>query len=318
MNRETLRRWTAATLVLVAAALPAHAQWIPTNAGDGADAEVRESLPLLNRGTDTELASRVQDEAMPPDSEASDRNSLIYVRFDLSAVAIPSDFETAFRLTYRNNNLAGNRIQDTVTPDPTVRTGLTIYGLDPLAAGADWDEATITYSNAPGLTPDGDIGTRDVNSDLIHLGEVRFPAIGTQNWLPVGGALIFTSAALDQFVRDALDGGATAVTLVAHTIHDGSAPFATWLNFNYLFNPKEQTTLGLDPNYDADITDPANPLGSPWSGADNSAGDFSPSLLIQEARSSILEVPVAGTSGLAILGTILALAGFVLLRTRLS
>lgn len=95
-------------------------------------------------------------------------------------------------------------------------------------------------------------------------------------------------------------------------------PFNTWINLNYLFNPKEQTTLNMDPNYDADTTDPSNPLGSPWSGADNSAGDFSPSLLIEEVEIQILEIPVTGPSGLAILGTLIALAAVILLRSRLA
>ena len=137
------------------------------------------------------------------------------------------------------------------------------------------------HTQSPGITFDGDVGTKDFNSDLTFLGTVLFPAIGTQNWLPVGQALIFQSANLDQFVADAVTGGATQVTLVSTVIHGADTPFSTWLNFNYLFNPKEQTTLNSDPNYDADINDPGNPLGSPFSGADNSTGLFSPALLIQ-------------------------------------
>lgn len=34
--------------------------------------------------------------------------------------------------------------------------------------------------------------------------------------------------------------------------------------------------LNSDPNYDADVSDPVNPLGSPWSGGDNTDGEFSP------------------------------------------
>jgi hypothetical protein len=170
----------------------------------------------------------------------------------------------------------------------------------------------LSYNNAPGITPDGEIGTRDLNGDLTFLGNVLFPPIGTQNWLPVGGALVFQSPALDQFIEDTL-GVATEVTFVAHVIHDGTAPFATWLNFNYLFNSKEQTTLNSDPDYDADVSDGGNPLGSPWSGADNSAGDFSPSLLIQEGQ-SLSEVPAVGTVGFLLL--VVALAGVGLLALR--
>ena len=274
-------------LVALLAVPAADAAWVPTYFGNGADAEVRESNPTQNRGVSTEIASRVRNGFPLGDAnDGSDRNSAIYTKFDLSGTLIPDQFVTAFRMTYRNNNLNGTRIQDSITPNPAVRTGLAVYGLNP---ALDWSEDTINYLNAPGITFDGDVGTKDFNSDLTFLGTVLFPAIGTQNWLPVGQALIFQSANLDQFVADAVTGGATQVTLVSTVIHGADTPFSTWLNFNYLFNPKEQTTLNSDTNYDADINDPGNPLGSPFSGADNSTGLFSPALLIQSTA-----VPVPG------------------------
>ena len=302
----------SAALVAFVGASAASAQWIPTNAGSGADAEVREAFPSDNRGASTELATRVQNEGPPP-GDGGDRNSLIYTRFDLSTVSIPPVFQTAFRLTYRNTNLTEPRIQD--PSDPSVRTGLSVYGLNPMATGVAWGEATINYANAPGITPDGDIGTRDLNPDLTLLGTVEFPEIGNQNWLPVGGALVFQSPALDQFVADALAGGASTVTLVSHVTHDGTAPFSAWINFNYLFNPKEQTTLNADPNYDSDTSNPANPLGSPWSAADNSSGDFSPALLIQQGRTAS-DIPAASTLGVSLLIALMGCAGWVLLRLR--
>jgi hypothetical protein len=68
------------------------------------------------------------------------------------------------------------------------------------------------------------------------------------------------------------------VTIVAGIVHDGKYPFNDWRNFNYLFVPKEQLTLNTDVGYDADTTNPSNPLGSPWSGASNAenAAGFSP------------------------------------------
>lgn len=145
--------------------------------------------------------------------------------------------------------------------------------------------------NAPGVTFDGDVGTKDFNSDLTLLGTVLFPEIGTQNWLPVGGTLEFQSAGLNQFVSNAIDNGASELTLVCNILHTGDALFSDWINFNYLFNPKEQVTLNNDPNYDSDTTDPDNPLGSPWSGANNSTGLFSPSInlhVIPEPSSILL------------------------------
>lgn len=273
-------RLCSAAVVIGLGASAVRADWIPTNFGVGADAEVRESSPTTNRGASTEIASRVKNDVpLGSPEDGNDRNSAIYTKFDLSGVDIPTPLTTAFRMTYRNNNLSGPRIQDTVTPNPAVRTGLAIYGLTN-AGLSNWDESTITYLNAPGITFDGDVGTKDFNGDLTFLGTVNFPEIGSQNWLPVGDQLVFTSANLDQFVSDAVAGGATTVTLVSTVIHGGDTPFVTWRNFNYLFNPKEQVTLNNDVNWDADVSDPNNPLGSPYSGADNSTGLFSPSLLI--------------------------------------
>jgi len=256
-----------------------HAEWIPTNIGNGADAEVRESNPTQNRGDSTEIGTRARNDYIAGDgNDGSDRNSAIYTRFDLSQALIPNTFETAFSLTYRNSNLNGTRIQDTITPNPAVRTGLAIYGLAP---GIDWQENSITYLTAPGLFFDGDVGSVDVTSDLTFLGTVEFPEIGAQNWLPVGGELRFCSDNLDQFVNNALDLGYSEVTLVSMRIHSGDTPFANWTNFNYLFNPKEQTTLNDDPNYD----DGHGNIGSPFSGADNSNGEFSPALAIVDKAS---------------------------------
>jgi hypothetical protein len=68
------------------------------------------------------------------------------------------------------------------------------------------------------------------------------------------------------------------VTVVAGVLHDGKVPVTDWRNFNYLFVPKEQLTLNTDVGYDADTTNPSNPLGSPWSAASNAenAAGFSP------------------------------------------
>ena len=100
----------------------------------GADAEVRESNPIQNRGDSTEIASRVRNDSIAGSpNDGADRNSVIYTMFDLSGTAIPTDFVTAFRMTYRNNNLTGSRIQDTVTPNPAIRTGMAIYGANPAA-----------------------------------------------------------------------------------------------------------------------------------------------------------------------------------------
>lgn len=262
------------TAALIAPA--ARGLWIPTNFGVGADAEVRESNPLVNLGASTEIASRVRNDfTLGSVSDGSDRNSAIYTKFDLTGLVLPPTGETAFRMSYRNNNLNGSRIEDTETPNPDIRTGIAVYGLNNAALGG-WNESTITYLNAPGITFDGDVGTKDFNSDLTFLGTAAFPEIGTQNHLPIGGFLELRSADLNTFVGDALAGGLTTITLVTTMIHGGDAPFANWINLNYLFNPKEQITLNGD-NYDAG--DGMGNVGNLF-GTDNSAGQFSPQLLI--------------------------------------
>lgn len=289
---------TVLTLLALATTLAAPptacASWIPTNVGSGADAEVRESAPDQARGDSTELGLRVA-----PDL----RNSALVLRFDLSGITAGPDLASALRLTYRNPNLTRTRVQDLETPAPDSHPALQIYGLDPTAPGNAWDESTINYMNAPGLTFDGNVNTKDFNSDLVLLGTVEFPDLGTQNHLPVGSALIFESALLDQFVTDALADGFGQVTLLAGLVHSGDDAPSGWVNFNYLFNSKEQPTLNDDLDYDADITDPTNPLGSPWSGADNSSGLFSPSLFVDFP----LALPESGT--LSLLGLGLAALG---------
>ena len=113
---------------------------------------------------------------------------------------------------------------------------------------------------------------------LTPLGVAVFPEVPPQNRLPVGGALVFSSDALNNFLVASLDARKTSVTIVAGIVHDGKIPITDWRNFNYLFNPKEQTTLTTDVGYDADTTNPDNPLGSPWSAASNAedASGFSP------------------------------------------
>lgn len=290
-----------ASIAFAALAMPTAAfgdVWVPTNYGNGADAEVRESAPTQNRGSSTEIASRILNNwTLGNANDGSDRNSAIYMRIDLTGYVMPGSGETAFRMTYRNNNLTGNRIQDTLTPNPAIRTGMVFYGLNNTALG-NWGEDTITYLNAPGITFDGDVGTRDFNSDLTFLGTAAFPEIGMQNHLPIGGQLILMSGLLNTFVSNAIANGETSVTIVAATIHTGDSPFNDWLNFNYLFNPKEQTTLNSD-NYDAG--DGNGNIGNLF-GTDNSMGQFSPSLL--------LAVPAPGALGL------LGVAGFVGARRR--
>lgn len=274
---------------------------IPTNFGAGADAEVRESAPTQNRGASTELATRIRNDISiadggSPTDDANDRNSIMYFKFDLRTPDLlgtrpASDFvNTKLRLTYRNNNLAAGRLIDADGIDPDLgRNGLVYFGVP----GADFDELLITYNNAPGLAPDGDVGTVDV-SGAVALGEVDFPDPATLTppgatflHLPVGSALDFSSAALDSFIQSEINNGRSHVVIFAMRRNVGAAEEpATWKNFNYLFNPKEQLTLNNDTNWlDPDGAGPDPALPSPYALADNSTGAFSPQLIVPEPAS---------------------------------
>lgn len=282
------------TLAVAALAAPTFAAEyrIPTNAGTGADAEVRESNPTQNRGSSTELASRVIDRFTPATFDNADRRSVMYLQFDLTTLGSqPYSGGAQVDLTYRNNNLNISRVSDQDTLDPDLgAVKLNYYGI----AGASFDETTINYINAPGITLDGDVGTNDLSpADLLGFAEL--PAIGTQNHLPIGGKLSFNSAALDAFIAGEIASNPSGVAVIAVTLeHDGGVQDTgdpnqekfgdypiNWSNFNYLFNPKEQVTLNDDGSYDADSTDMLPGAGGPFSRFDNTFGGFSPALIVQ-------------------------------------
>src|SRR5688500_12326516 len=204
---------------------------IPTSFGIGADAEVRDHQPTTNFGASTELATRIVDNfPVGHANDGSDRFSAMYLKFDITVqTALPGQ-GTSVRLTYRNTNLTPNRVHDTTPPGNNFdfRTGIAFYGLDRDHVGNAWDEATITYLTAPGMgsVPGGDFnnGTKDydfvdpdgagpLRAPLTPLGVKQFPVVPPQNRLPVGGELLFSSTALNQFVAQSLNAGKTSVTI---------------------------------------------------------------------------------------------------------
>jgi hypothetical protein len=303
--------------VVTAYAVQVSAAVIATSKGIGADAEVRDHQPTTNLGASTELASRIVDNfPFGHANDGNDRFSAMYLKFDITGQTALPNQKTSVRLTYRNTNLTPNRVHDTTPPGDNFdfRTGIAFYGLDRDDPGNNWSEATITYLTAPGLAAGGDFdnGTKDLDfvdpdgagplrAPLTPLGVRLFPVVPPQNRLPVGGELIFSSNALNDFVTQSLNAGKTSVTIVAAIAHDGKIPINDWKNFNYLFNPKEQVTLTADTAYDADTTDPNNTLGSPFSAASNAAdangfSPFSPQLILVPEPSSLVLLGLAAAA----------------------
>jgi hypothetical protein len=315
---------------------PADAVLIVTTNMNGADAEVREdggdispnTDPLwgplgapkgVNRGSSTELASRVKDST----AGSGDNGSAMYLKFDISDAngvtnALLSTNRTALRLTTRNSaQLKWNRIQglnpyygtlpaDDTNPDYVAfksnpanytRVQFNIFGLTNFAhpnydwsesgVAATWDPVTsptygpkgsITWYNAPGITPDSrltpaqDPGKYNFNSDLQLLGKATIEDPGLPLAVPPpyptlpgagSAALCVGCTAIDfedpngllhNLIVDAKAAGKTNITLVVAFGMDGfrnaahvmDVPDETaqvtpndFLAFNYLMNPKE-------------------------------------------------------------------------------
>jgi hypothetical protein len=176
----------------------------------------------------------------------------------------------------------------------------------------------ITFYDAPGITPhcmaqgsctDPNIPNTDANSvvqtlgfhddfnsDTRVLGTFRPPTPGVGSDLQVGQPIDFLDPVdtLEDLILDAKDAGRSFVTLMVHVDNDGQShqpavgrPGITpggMLNRNYRINPKEVTTLLVDPD-------------SAFSGASNADGRFSPQLLIT--------IPEPGSVILAGLGLLL-------------
>lgn len=288
-------------LGLVAVAMiTAQAQAFRVTTADpgGADAELRESGPTTPRGDSTEIASRV----------ASNRNSLVYLKFgvaDISAQDLAGDITV--RTTYRNTNLSESRFNDFAGN----YTGWDYYVLDPTVAGANWDEATIAPTTdalagtvaPPGYFYDGDYGTKGIydflgflNPGLTYLGQQLYDSADLLGGhLPVGGAFDFTLSAGSALHDAILAAQATdhqTLTIVMTIMHDYVAGVTDpdWVNFNYLFNPKEQVVMNNDAT-------------SPWGGLSNVYNDnaFMPQLTNEPHIPEPATMVLLGLGGLALL-----------------
>jgi hypothetical protein len=207
-------------------------------------------------------------------------------------------------------------------------------------------DGSITWWNAPGITPDSrttpaqDPGKYNFNSDLMLLGQATLEDPGLPTSVPppypsVAGAgsaaLCVGCNAIDfqdsqgnlhDLITAARAAGQTHITLVVafalngHQNATGETTQVTpndFLNFNYLFNPKEQDAntalagrqLANDPSWDANWGDntPApgpTPVGpGPYSGANNDNGFFSPKLVFFVPEPGSLVLIALGFAGVA-------------------
>jgi PEP-CTERM motif len=347
MNNRWLRAGLAASCCFQLASLSRAALLIPTNQNGGADAEVREEetgtptpiYPGVNRGSNFELATRILDST---NGGTSDRTSASYLKFDISGITA-ADLAThpyagvRLRVGAPNINASRQTAPSPADPSVTVKMQFVLRGLTNFALN-NWSESTLTYYNAPGITPDAapfpvDPGEYDFNSDMPELGRFPLPMVGAQNHLAVGSLVRYGEAAggpLYQLIAQAKAAGQNYITLVVHDGLNGfqanlrsgvtgEAPGTTptsMLNFNYLFIPKEILTIdnanngsGAQPNnlndtaYDPDGAGPIAAGPSPFLHASNADGTFSPTLVLSDSF-----VPEPGTIGLAGLALVAAAA----------
>jgi hypothetical protein len=256
----------------------------------------------------------------------------------ITAAQVLASPSVDLRLTYHSNNLnqsqetaANNsqgRLKYTYDPPPggganfddtsklddngdeeTRKAGFNYYALNPghpanTPAGKFIENPAnlsgISYWTAPGLLPDGNIGTIDIDpAQTTFLGNKKLPDIGTQNRLPIGGEFLFDMPSLKAHLLAAIAAGDTYINVLVATDFDGNSNFTQFQNFNYIFNPKDKLTLNTDTGYDSDVTNPNNPLGAPFSGASNATGNFSPQLILRGVTPEPSSLALFGLGALA-------------------
>jgi hypothetical protein len=273
---------------------------VTTHDSGGADVELREEGPTVNRGTSSEIASRLFASTSP----TAWRNSCIYLKFNVSDISAQDLLgDITVRTTYRNTNLATGRIQDTIEPIGP-NTGWDYFVMAPGTAGENWDELTITPNTAPAYNVDGDYYTkgqytydmddRYVNDGLTYLGQKLYDSADlVSGRLVVGDAFDLTlsaGSALHQAIEAAQASEYQFVTIIMGIAHETNNDNTQWLNFNYLFNPKEMAKLNTD-------------ALSPWSGLTQAAHDyaFSPQLTNEAHIPEPATMVLLGLGSLALL-----------------
>lgn len=292
----------------------ADARVISTFDPGGADAELREAQPNSPRGTNPELGMRLASPDNPA-LQSGSHNGHVYLKFGIGSVTTEElNHPITVRTTWMLSNLNPNRIfdeADLVAGDfqDRPRVSFDYFVLNPNHARADWNEATMVYGGpgtvladrAPGVQWDGNVNTKDLLIDadnLTFLGNNVMRSLARdgdgpdsnviENRIPLGEPFDITFAPgspLHNAIVTAQGTTHQTVTIVANLAHDNLTNMNTaWQNHNYVWNSRDKNPLNVDTGYDSDTTDPDNPLGSPWSGAENTAANpFAPQLILGPA-----------------------------------
>ena len=162
-------------------------QSISTEVGNGADTWILERDPNTNYGSENRLVIK-------NDFSFSNLNRKPYIRFDLGSVD-KTRIEAA--------NFVLNFIDTSAPPTPTFT--YSVYGLNDGTLGEDWDEATITWNNAPG---NGANSTLEPNQTTL-LGTFSFNPSTT----PSGTPLTFSDSRLTNFLKSDTNDLATLIIL---------------------------------------------------------------------------------------------------------
>ncbi len=186
---------------------------ISTAQGRGADATVAETPAGSGNGDSPVLTARW-------DGASGGKNEAIVLKFDLSTIEAGSIDSASLELSV--GGLSGG--------SQTFR----LYGLEHDGAGWNWDESTVEFDTAPGLTFDGDPGTLGINptyhpSDPADIAGVLSLGQATITSSNVGGVLTFDNPNLGVFLNLAayFEGEAQAglVTLMLEPVTTGTASF---------------------------------------------------------------------------------------------
>jgi hypothetical protein len=286
----------------------------------GADTELREGTSGTDAAsaTGSHTVNRERDGVGTDSAELGTRWSLsagnvaprinqskILLRFDISGVTpamLAANPVATLRMHVNGTNWTAAR---------SAGNAFNYYALNVGATGQNWVENTVTYDTGPGLlSEDTDAFTpglqRDLNtidldpSSTGSLGLLAMaPTIGgipVASNLPVGYAFDFSSGSLHSFIAAAVTAGQSTVSIYVQS--DPSSQ-----GFNYVLTQKDTASLATQGNLDFDGGGGFyGSAPSPFSGASNANGEFSPKLILSDTPVDPFIVPEPGS--LALLGMV--------------